>query len=173
MLRLALIASVAAVCAIGAAQAVGAFETNPPPQGTSSAAPQADVAMVTPTAPSGAAEVDKSPDGHYWANADVNGHQIRFLVDTGATAVALTADDARRLGLDPGTLTYSYSVTTANGIARAAPVKLESVAVGSARITQVDAFVLDHGLETSLLGMTYLGRLSRFEATPTSLILHP
>ena len=60
---------------------------------------------------------------------------------------------------------------TANGPARAAAVKLDNVAVGRAEVTGVEAFVIDKGLETSLLGMTFLGRLSKFEATPDALVL--
>jgi aspartyl protease family protein len=174
MMRFAIVAFVAAVSAVGVAQAVVALD--PAHRAAQSAPPQMAVAVTTPTTPeppSGAASISKAADGHFWAEADVNGHEVRFLVDTGASAVALTADDARRLGIDPSGLNYNYSVATANGPARAAQVKLASVSIGSARIDNVDAFVLDHGLETSLLGMTYLGRLSQFEATQTSLILRP
>jgi len=120
-----------------------------------------------------AAQVIKGPDGHYWAEAAVNGKAVHLLVDTGATAVALTAEDARRLGFDPKQLDYSYRVATANGQARAARIKLASVSVAGAEVQNVDALVIERGLQTSLLGMTYLGRLSQFEATPTSLILRP
>ena len=175
MLRFAIVAFVAAVSAVGVAQAVVALD--PAHRAAQAAAPpQMAVAVAAPMAaepPSGAASISKAADGHFWAEADVNGHEVRFLVDTGASAVALTADDARRLGIDPNGLNYKYSVATANGPARAAQVKLASISIGNARIDNVDAFVLDHGLETSLLGMTYLGRLSQFEATQTSLILRP
>jgi aspartyl protease family protein len=85
--------------------------------------------------------------------------------------VALTANDARSLGIDPTSLSYSYTVMTANGPARAAAVKLGLVSVGRAEVADVDAFVIDKGLETSLLGMTYLGKLSKFEATPDAMVL--
>jgi aspartyl protease family protein len=62
---------------------------------------------------------------------------------------------------------------TANGPARAAKVKLDSIAVGAAQVRDVDALVIEDGLGTSLLGMTYLGRLSQFEATQTSMIFRP
>jgi aspartyl protease family protein len=64
-------------------------------------------------------------------------------------------------------------VITANGQVHAAEVKLDSVSVAGARVNGVDALVVEKGLSTSLLGMTYLGRLSRFEATPSALILRP
>jgi aspartyl protease family protein len=103
----------------------------------------------------------------------VDGKAVRFLVDTGATAVSLSMADAQRLGIDTTKLTYDYSVITADGRTRAASVKLASVAIAGARVRDVDALVIEKGLETSLLGMSYLGRLSRFEATPQALILHP
>lgn len=129
-------------------------------------------AIDTPPSPQGA-ELAKGPDGHYWADAEVNGRPVHFLVDTGASFVALTRDDAEKLGLDPGSLAYDAPVTTANGKTRAARVQLDYVAVSGARVEQVPAMVIEDGLSTSLLGMSYLGRLSRFEATPTRLVLHP
>ncbi|HEY5107815.1 MAG TPA: TIGR02281 family clan AA aspartic protease [Caulobacteraceae bacterium] len=170
MMRFAIIAMVAAVFAVGVAQGVSRFD----PARRPPAAGEVAVALPAAQADSGPASIAKSPDGHYWAEADVDdGHAVRFLVDTGATAVALTRDDAQRLGIDTASLTYSYPVATANGEAHAAPVTLSSVSVAGARVSDVQAYVLDQGLETSLLGMTYLGRLSAIEATPTSMILRP
>jgi aspartyl protease family protein len=170
MLRFTLIALAGAVTTVGAAQAVTVLAPLAKP--APAAAMVATVALA-PAAPEQAASISKASDGHYWAEADVNGARVRFLVDTGATAVALTAADAQRLGFSPKDLDYSYQVTTANGPARAAAVKLASVSVAGARVANVDALVIDKGLDTSLLGMTYLGRLSRFEATRSSLILRP
>jgi aspartyl protease family protein len=130
--------------------------------------------MPSPSAATGApASVIKAADGHYWAEATVNGRSVHFLVDTGASAVALTLDDARRLGFEPRDLNYTYQVTTAAGQVRAAKVSLANVSVAGAEVRDVDALVIEKGLQTSLLGMTYLGRLSQFEATQTSLILRP
>jgi len=169
MLRLAVLALVGAVSAVGAAQAVAAF--TPQERVASLTAP---VAESTQTVAQGEpASIAKSADGHYWAEANVNGARVRFLVDTGASAVALTTADAQRLGIDPSRLNFAYKVLTANGEAHAAAIKLGSVSVAGARVNDVDALVLDKGLDTSLLGMTYLGRLSRFEATRSSLILRP
>jgi len=119
------------------------------------------------------AAIRKASDGHYWATGQVNGADIRFLVDTGATAVALTPADARRLGFSPHDLSYGYRVVTAAGKVRAATVRLASVSVGGARLENVDALVIEKGLDTSLLGMTYLGRLASFQATPQALVLQP
>ena len=167
---------VGAVSAAAAAQTVITYsQGHNPPQlrsAQSVTAQQVDPASQA-NAEGSPASIAKSADGHYWAEADVNGHEVRFLVDTGATAVALTADDASRLGLAPATLNYTSRVMTANGPARAAQVKLESISVAGAQVQDVDALVIENGLSTSLLGMTYLGRLSQFEATKTSLILRP
>lgn len=119
------------------------------------------------------AAVLKGADGHFWAEGQVNGEPVRFLVDTGATAVALTPHDAERLGFRPQDLDYSYRVTTAGGRSRAAAVTLSSVSVDGARLDDVRALVIEKGLDTSLLGMSYLGRLARFEATREALFLQP
>jgi aspartyl protease family protein len=132
--------------------------------GAVQAAPQADQQQAT---------IRKAPDGHYWAVGDVNGAKVRFLVDTGATAVALTALDAQRIGFDVASLEYNSRVLTAAGPVRAAQVQLDSVSIGGARVNHVVALVPEHGLEVSLLGMTYLGRLASFQATPRALILQP
>ncbi len=119
-----------------------------------------------------ATAIPKAQDGHFWANATVNSHAVHFLVDTGATVVVLTQADAQRLGFDLNALTYDRKVITAMGATQAARVTLASVDVGESTVHNVDALIIPQG-GTSLLGMSYLGRLSRFEATPSSLILHP
>ncbi|MGC1301170.1 MAG: TIGR02281 family clan AA aspartic protease [Caulobacteraceae bacterium] len=125
------------------------------------------------SAPSSAAEVSKARDGHYWAEAEVDGHWIHCLIDTGASVVALTRADAERLGLDAENLNYDAPLNTANGLTHAARVELDYVSVSGARVERVPAVVVHDGLSASLLGMSYLGRLSRFEATPAALILRP
>ena len=118
------------------------------------------------------AAVSMGQDGHYWAQARINGQIVRMLVDTGATAVSLTAADARRVGIDPAALTYGLKVATASGEARAA-ITLGSVAVDGAEVRNVDALVLDRDTDASLLGMSYLSRLSGFDADRETLRLHP
>ena len=176
MLKLAVYATVGAVFALGAAKSVVTFGDHGQPP-VLRRAETATAPVVEPSsqdaADGRAASVTKASDGHYWAEAVVNGKRVRFLVDTGATAVALTAEDAERLGIHPSELDYTARVSTANGQARAAQVTLASVSVAGARVPDVQALVIEKGLPTSLLGMTYLGRLSRFEATQTALILRP
>ncbi len=119
------------------------------------------------------AQVLKGLDGHYWADALIEGRAVRVMVDTGASVVALTRDDAARLGLKLTAEDFSGSIITASGPARAAPVELQTVAVAGARVERVQAMVVERGLPHSLLGMSYLGRLSAFTATPASLTLRP
>jgi aspartyl protease family protein len=125
-----------------------------------------------------AGSIAKAADGHFWADAEVgaqvpSAQKVRFLVDTGATAVALTQEDAARLGFKPRELNYGYNITTAGGGSRAAAVTLTSVSINGARIENVQALVVADGLDVSLLGMSYLGRLTRFEATRQTLRFEP
>lgn len=119
------------------------------------------------------AQVVKGADGHYWAEANIDGKAVRVLVDTGASVVALTRADALRLGVDPEPEAFTGKVRTASGVVRAAPVQLKTISVAGARVDRVEALVVEQGLEYSLLGMSYLGRLSAFEATPKGLTLRP
>ena len=170
-LKFAAVAALSAVSAMASAETFLRLSERGPALRAASAEAAAPPGL---TAQAGApGTIAKARDGHYWATGQVNGAQVRFLVDTGATAVALTAADAQRLGIRPEKLDFAYRVITAGGEARAASVKLASVSVAGARIADVDALVIDHGLDTSLLGMTYLGRLASFQATRQALILQP
>lgn len=171
-LKLAAIVGLCAISAVASAETFLRLAERGPALRAASAQAAEPLGPADPAALPSAA-IAKASDGHYWAEGRVNGAKVRFLVDTGATAVALTAEDARRLGLEPEKLNFTYKVVTAGGEARAAAVKLASVSVAGAEIDNVDAMVIDRGLDTSLLGMTYLGRLASFQATRESLILHP
>ena len=130
-------------------------------------------APTPPVAAGQPAQIAKSADGHFWAEADIDGRAIRVLVDTGASVVALTREDALRLGLRLTPADFTQTVETASGPAKAAAIQLEHVAVAGARVERVQALVVEKGLPHSLLGMSYLGRLSAFEARPTGLTLRP
>lgn len=171
--KLASVAAIAAASAVSAAAAVVVL--SPRPAELRAARAEAPFAAVfePPKAAHASKAILKSSDGHFWADGEVNGQSVRFLVDTGATAVALTPADAQKLGIDPAELRYGYKVVTAGGQIRAASVRLSSITVAGARLENVDALVIEKGLDTSLLGMTYLGRLSRFEATRGALVLQP
>lgn len=119
----------------------------------------------------GSAELDRGADGHWRTEARVNGRKVEVLVDTGATLVALTQDDARAAGIDVRNLRYSERVRTASGTARAASVTLERVQIGAVRVEDVEAMVIERGLSVSLLGMSFLSRLDRFDVRGPTLRL--
>ena len=108
-------------------------------------------------------ELPRAPDRHYYLTAQVNGAPIRFVVDTGATEIVLSQDDARRAGVDPDSLTYIGSATTANGQVQTARIALDEVALGPIVDTKVPALVNSGEMRGSLLGMAYLDRWGRIE----------
>ena len=110
-------------------------------------------------------------DGQFWTDARVNNGHVRFLIDTGASSVALTLNDAKKAGIRPRDLNYNVAVDTAGGRNMAAYVQLKSISVGAITLRNVKALVVPDGLSTSLLGMTYLGQLQKVEATPNALLL--
>lgn len=128
---------------------------------------------VAAVSAAGPAQLLKAADGHYWAEAQVDGRAVRLMVDTGASVVVLTRADADRLSVAPDPTAFTAQVQTAAGVVRAAPVRLASVSVAGVRVADVEALVVEDGLPHSLLGMSFLGRLSAFEATPASLTLKP
>ena len=115
--------------------------------------------------------VPRSRDGHYYLTLEIDDTPVRFVVDTGASHVVLSQQDARLLGFDPDSLRYIGQASTANGIVRTAPVRLDQVALGDIVDTDVAAFVNDGAMMESLLGMTYLERYERIEIANEQLVL--
>ena len=109
----------------------------------------------------GRIELPKQDDGHFYIDMRLNGEAVEFMVDTGATQIALSPSDAERIGLDPETLSYSQMVATANGTAFAAPVRIDSIKIGGITDRDVAASVTDAPMDISLLGMSYLSRFAR------------
>jgi len=116
-------------------------------------------------------DVPRAPDGHYYMTLMVNDVPIDFLIDTGASQVVLTSEDAVKVGIDPDDLAYSGRAMTANGEVRTAPVRLESVKLGPISDSDIRAWVNAGEMEQSLLGMSYLQRWSRIEITGQGLRL--
>ncbi|MBG1232290.1 TIGR02281 family clan AA aspartic protease [Aestuariivirga litoralis] len=117
-------------------------------------------------------EIKGGQGGHFVTQAYVNSQTIQVLVDTGASAVALSYEDADRVGLRPRLLTYDVGVNTANGATKAARVKLSRVEIDNVRVDNVDALVLPQGALTgTLLGMSFLSRLSSFGSENGTLTL--
>ncbi|OHV81064.1 TIGR02281 family clan AA aspartic protease [Rhizobium sp. LCM 4573] len=108
--------------------------------------------------------IHKTMGGHFQANVAVDGETLPMLVDTGASAVVLTYEDAARIGLDPAELRYTLTVMTANGRASAAPVSIDEIAIGPIVRRNVRAMVAEDGrLDQSLLGMTFLATLGSLQ----------
>jgi aspartyl protease family protein len=137
-------------------------------------AAHAAVEASPPTVSAGLRSVVISPDarGHFQVDGDVDGRRIGFMVDTGASTVALRLRDAERLSIHPARRDYSVSVATANGTVRAAQVTLDRVEVGGVTVRNVAALVIpDEALGENLLGLSFLSRLRRFEYREGRLLL--
>lgn len=129
---------------------------------------------ITRLADDGTARVQVGRDrfGHFSVEGRVNDVPVRFLVDTGASTIALSARDAARIGFPPDELRYTQPINTANGRAFAAPVLLGTVSVGGIERQRVEASVSPPGaLSQSLLGMNFVGTLAAFEIRGDRLIL--
>ncbi len=110
--------------------------------------------------------------GDFAISAQVNGARIAMVLDTGATSIVLTRDDAKAAGLPLEVLDYTVEIDTANGRTRAAPVTLDRVAIGSLVERSVEALVAQPGqLKTSLLGMSFLNRLQSWQVSGDRLLL--
>lgn len=116
-------------------------------------------------------EVPRSPDGHYYLTLEINDVPVRFVIDTGASQMVLSRSDAERVGIDPETLGFFGSASTANGVVRTAPVILDRVSLGQIIDRQMPAVVNGGEMRNSLLGMTYLGQFDRIEITGDELLL--
>lgn len=115
--------------------------------------------------------IPRSFDGHYYLTLEINGAPIRFVVDTGATDMVLTPQDAARAGLDTANLRYTNRAMTANGMVQTAPVRLDLVEVGPITDRRVPAVVNGSPMQESLLGMSYLDRFDRISIEDGRMLL--
>jgi clan AA aspartic protease (TIGR02281 family) len=123
-----------------------------------------DVFVEKVTQPGRTVTLSPNTYGHYIVEADIGGTSVELLTDTGATFVALNYETAVRLGFTTQTLHFTSRSSTANGIARVAPVTLDYVRVGSIMVRDVKAVIAEPGKMTqNLLGMSFINRLSGFE----------
>jgi aspartyl protease family protein len=144
------------IAVLTAAAGLEAFSVQPAVQGLR---PTLDMPQLL-----SATELKADRNGHYVTEADINGSTIAVMVDTGATGVALSYEDAEKVGLRPRGLDFDIPINTANGVVKAARVTLRRVEVDNVRVRDVDGLVLPEGaMRGSLLGMSFLGRLSSFK----------
>jgi aspartyl protease family protein len=117
-------------------------------------------------------EVARTANGDFDVTTQINGARVAMVLDTGASSVVLTRDDAKAAGLPLEVLAYTANIDTANGRTRAAPVTLDRIAVGGLVERSVEALVAQPGqLKTSLLGMSFLNRLQSWEVRGDRLLL--
>lgn len=163
--RVVILAAIVLV-AVGALSGSGLLERLAPAL-TEAVAPE-------PVPAKGPVVLEADASGHYMVDASVDGRPVRFVVDTGATRVALSAETARRIGLAVDRSAFTALTRTANGTVAAAPVLLKEVRVGGVRIADVDALVLPAGaLDVDLLGMSFLSRLGGFRVSGRQMVLSP
>ena len=118
-------------------------------------------------------EVARTVNGDFDVTAQINGARVAMVLDTGASSVVLTREDAKAAGLPLEVLAYTTNIETANGRTRAAPVTLDRLAIGGLVEHSVAALVAQPGqLKTSLLGMSFLNRLQSWEVRGDRLLLH-
>jgi aspartyl protease family protein len=125
---------------------------------------QSDVFIDRLTKPGRTVTLNANTYGHYVVEADIGGTPVELLTDTGATYVALNYETALKLGFTAQTLRFTNRSSTANGIARVAPVTLDYLRIGSILVRDVKAVIAEPGKMTqNLLGMSFINKLSGFE----------
>jgi aspartyl protease family protein len=117
-------------------------------------------------------EVARTSGGDFAISGQINGARVPLVLDTGASSVVLTPDDAKAAGLPLDLLNYTVSIDTANGRTHAAPVTLDHITIGGLEERSVEALVVQPGqLRTSLLGMSFLNRLQSWQVIGDRLVL--
>lgn len=121
---------------------------------------------------SGTVRLQANESGHFVSQFQLNSRPVTGVVDTGASMIALNQSEARRLGINPAPHEFVYTVNTANGPTKAARAIIREVRIGSIRVRDVEAMILeDDGLNIVLIGMTFLNRLRNFEFSNGTLVL--
>ena len=116
--------------------------------------------------------ISRDNRGHFATEGRIDGQRIAFMIDTGASVIALNESSAARFGLHPSRNDYRATVSTANGTVKAAPARLPMVEVGGLIVRDVDAMVLpDESLSENLLGLSFLSKLRRFEYANGKMVL--
>lgn len=163
--------------------AIGAVMTGMRGDGeTADAAPEpkSDVMAISAPAPAptqpvdmhaGAIRLARQPDGHFYATTGIDGAQINVLVDTGASFVALTGDDARAAGLYWSESDVRPIARGASGVVEGVPMMIDRIELGGTEIRDVEAAVIPEGLSVTLLGQSFLQRFDKVEIEGDTMVL--
>jgi aspartyl protease family protein len=164
-----------ALCLVGAGttmgQMAGKMSATPAVANT---APKKPVAVQVSAQQTGGRNliIQRDARGHFQTEGRIDGQRLDFMVDTGASVVALNEKSAARFGFRPSRNDYNALVSTANGTIKAARTRLAMVEIGGIVVRDVDAMVLpDEALSENLLGLSFLSKLKRFEYAKGQLIL--
>ncbi|MEO5577558.1 MAG: TIGR02281 family clan AA aspartic protease [Sphingomicrobium sp.] len=131
---------------------------------------RADASLAASVVSGQGSTLQRAPDGHFYADAQVNGITVHFLVDTGASGVALSAADARRVGLPFFPTEFTAVGRGASGEVRGKLVTLDRVSLGGKSVDNVGGAILE-GSEMSLLGQSFLSRMGTIEMTPDRMVI--
>jgi aspartyl protease family protein len=146
--------------------------TPAPAAATTTVARKAPSAETVAQAGNRSLSISRDARGHFATEGRIDGQRIAFMVDTGASVIALNESSAARFGLRPARGDYKATVTTANGTIKAAPTRLAMVDIGGLVVRDVDAMVLpDDALSENLLGLSFLSKLKRFEYANGKMVL--
>ena len=108
--------------------------------------------------------IPRDARGHFRTDGRIDGQRVDFMVDTGASMVALNEKSAARFGLRPARGDYNATISTANGTIKAARTRIAMIDLGGIVVRDVDAMVLpDAALSENLLGLSFLSKLKRYE----------
>jgi len=161
----------AILVALGSYMAQMADKWTPAPASAKAALPKAQAATVA-QAGARSLSIPRDARGHFQTGGRIDGQRIDFMVDTGASVVALNETSAARFGLRPSCGDYTATVTTANGTIKAARARLAMIELGGLIVRDVDAMVLpDEALSENLLGLSFLSKLKRFEYADGKMVL--
>lgn len=130
-------------------------------------------APIKPETNNSALIFDRGAGGHFFVQALVDGVMIDFIVDTGASVVVLSPNDAERLGLQFSKDDYTWQYQSANGVGYAAPIEVNSLSLGAATAHDVPAVVIQQPMTHSLLGQSFLRNLTNFQVQGDQLIITP
>jgi aspartyl protease family protein len=161
----------AVLIGLGTYMAQMADKMSPAPA-SAAASPQKAPVQTVAQVSARSLDVPRDARGHFQTDGRIEGQRVNFMIDTGASLVALNEKTAARFGLRPSRSDYNATVTTANGTIKAARTRLAVIELGGLVVRDVDAMVLpDEALSENLLGLSFLSKLKRFEYANGKMVL--